>query len=42
MAKIKIKSNPYTREIEYSSYKEQSGQWEDIDALGNDRRISKH
>ena len=29
-AKIRIKSNPYTREIEYSSYKEQSGQWEDI------------
>lgn len=30
MARIRIKSNPYTREIVYSTYKEQTGEWEDI------------
>lgn len=30
MTKIKIKSNPYTREIGFLTYKEQSQQWEDI------------
>ena len=39
MAKIRIKSNPYTREIEYSSYKEQSGQWEDIKNGNNNSKL---
>ena len=30
MAKIKIVSNPYNREISFLSYKEQTGLWEDI------------
>ncbi len=39
MAKIRIKSNPYTREIEYSSYKGQSGQWEDIKNGNNNSKL---
>lgn len=34
MAKIKIISNPYTRRLEYLSYKEQTGEWEEI-LVGN-------
>ena len=30
MAKIKIVSNPYNREISFLSYKEQTGLWEDV------------
>lgn len=38
MAKIKIVSNPYNREISFLSYKEQTGLWEDIrDNNGNSR-----
>ena len=30
MATVKIKSNPYERKIEFLSYKEQTGEWEEI------------
>lgn len=30
MATIKIKSNPYEKEIKYFSYQKQSGEWKEI------------
>lgn len=39
MATIKIKSNPYERKIEYLSYKEQSGDWEEIQRTNPDSRL---
>lgn len=39
MAKIKIISNPYNREVIYQSYKEQIGTWEDIKNSNTDSRL---
>ena len=39
MTTIKIVSNPYTREIKYYSYKEQTGQWEDIKTGNTDSKL---
>lgn len=39
MTKIKIKSNPYERNIEFLSYKEQSEEWNDIRDLNANSRL---
>lgn len=39
MAKIKIISNPYNREITYLSYQEQRGEWEKIKESSPDSRL---
>lgn len=39
MAKIKIVSNPYNREISFLSYKEQTGSWEDIRENNSNSRL---
>ena len=39
MTTIKIVSNPYTREIKYFSFKEQTGQWEDIKEGNTDSKL---
>lgn len=39
MTTIKIVSNPYTREIKYFSFKEQTGQWEDIKSGNTDSKL---
>lgn len=39
MAKIKIISNPYKREISYRSFKEQTGSWEEISASNENSRL---
>ncbi|MGO5230488.1 dynamin family protein [Thermoguttaceae bacterium LCP21S3_D4] len=39
MATIKIRSNPYERKIEYLSYKEQTGDWEEIQRSNPDSKL---
>ena len=39
MATIKIRSNPYERKIEYLSYKEQVGEWEEIQRSNPDSKL---
>lgn len=39
MTKIKIKSNPYERNIEFLSYKEQSDEWQDIRDLNANSKL---
>lgn len=39
MATIKIRSNPYERKIEYLSYKEQDGDWEEIQRSNPDSKL---
>ena len=39
MAKVKIISNPYNREISYLTYREQSGQWEKIEVYNPNSRL---
>ena len=39
MATIKIKSNPYERKIEYLNYKEQVGEWEDIQKSNSNSKL---
>ena len=39
MATIKIRSNPYERKIEYLSYKEQVGEWEEIQSSNPDSKL---
>ena len=39
MATIKIRSNPYERKIEYLSFKEQVGEWEEIQRSNPDSKL---
>lgn len=39
MATVKIKSNPYERKIEFLSYKEQTGEWEEIQRGNPDSKL---
>ena len=39
MATVKIKSNPYERKIEFLSYKEQTGEWEEIQESNPDSKL---
>lgn len=39
MSKIKITSNPYNREIIYQSYKEQTGDWNEIKNSNNNSKL---
>ena len=39
MAEVKIKSNPYERKIEFLSYKEQAGEWEEIQKSNPDSKL---
>ena len=39
MATVKIKSNPYERKIEFLSYKEQTGEWEEIQKSNPDSKL---
>ncbi len=39
MTTVKIKSNPYERKIEYLSYKEQTGEWEEIQKSNPDSKL---
>ena len=39
MATIKIRSNPYERKIEYLTYKEQAGEWEEIQKSNPDSKL---
>ena len=39
MVTVKIKSNPYERKIEFLSYKEQTGEWEEIQESNPDSKL---
>ena len=39
MAKVKIISNPYNREISYLTFREQSGMWEKIEVYNPNSRL---
>ena len=39
MVTVKIKSNPYERKIEFLSYKEQTGEWEEIQRGNPDSKL---